>query len=187
MILLWSTVGASLIVALVAWRQARRTAKRLAQLSEMHWELRYQHGRASDASAAPDRRRTASVAGDSGRRADRRIVRAPQLTQALTAVPQESSCQVHTMSLSSARVRADTWPLSERHSSARGSPSSRSRSRSAAPASSGGAFPRRPCSSTRTRSRSSRTRMSGASPYLTALRPSTCARCTRARTRSSVA
>ena len=44
MILLWSTVGASLIVALVAWRQARLTAKRLTQLSEMHWELRYQHG-----------------------------------------------------------------------------------------------------------------------------------------------
>lgn len=44
MILLWSTVGASLVVALVAWRQARRTAKRLTQLTEMHWELRYQHG-----------------------------------------------------------------------------------------------------------------------------------------------
>jgi len=44
MILLWSTVGAALIVALVAWRQARRTAKRLTQLSEMYWELRYQHG-----------------------------------------------------------------------------------------------------------------------------------------------
>ena len=44
MILLWSTVSASLIVALLAWRQARRTAKRLTQLTEMHWELRYQHG-----------------------------------------------------------------------------------------------------------------------------------------------
>ena len=44
MILLWSTVGASLVVALVAWRQARLTAKRLTQLTEMHWELRYQHG-----------------------------------------------------------------------------------------------------------------------------------------------
>ena len=44
MILLWSTVSASLIVALVAWRQARQTAKRLTQLSEMYWELRYQHG-----------------------------------------------------------------------------------------------------------------------------------------------
>jgi hypothetical protein len=29
MILLWSTVSASLIVALLAWRQARRTAKRV--------------------------------------------------------------------------------------------------------------------------------------------------------------
>ncbi|NOT27333.1 MAG: hypothetical protein HOP16_14675 [Acidobacteria bacterium] len=44
MILLWSTVSASLIVALLAWRQARRTAKQLAQLTERHWELRYQHG-----------------------------------------------------------------------------------------------------------------------------------------------
>ena len=44
MILLWSIVSASLIVALMAWRQARRTAKRLTQLSEMYWELRYQHG-----------------------------------------------------------------------------------------------------------------------------------------------
>ena len=44
MILLWSLVSASLIVALVAWSQARRTAKRLTQLSEMYWELRYQYG-----------------------------------------------------------------------------------------------------------------------------------------------
>ena len=44
MILLWSTVSASLIIALLAWLHARRTAKRLTQLSEMYWELRYQHG-----------------------------------------------------------------------------------------------------------------------------------------------
>jgi len=44
MILLWFIASASLIAALVAWSQARRTAKRLAQLSEMYWELRYQHG-----------------------------------------------------------------------------------------------------------------------------------------------
>lgn len=44
MIVLWSTVSAALIVALVAWRQARRTAQRLTQLTEMYWELRYQHG-----------------------------------------------------------------------------------------------------------------------------------------------
>jgi len=44
MILLWSIVSASLVVALVAWSLARRTAKRLTQLSEMYWELRYQQG-----------------------------------------------------------------------------------------------------------------------------------------------
>ena len=36
--------GVSLVVALVAWRQARRTAKRLEQLTQMYWELKYQHG-----------------------------------------------------------------------------------------------------------------------------------------------
>lgn len=44
MSLLWFIAGASLVVALVAWSQARRTARRLAQLSEMYWELKYQHG-----------------------------------------------------------------------------------------------------------------------------------------------
>lgn len=44
MTLLWSITAASLVVALVAWRQARRTAKRLEQLSQMYWELKYQHG-----------------------------------------------------------------------------------------------------------------------------------------------
>ena len=44
MTFLWVVTGASLAVALVAWRQARRTARRLEQLSQMYWELRYQHG-----------------------------------------------------------------------------------------------------------------------------------------------
>lgn len=44
MTLLWFVAGASMIVALVAWRQARRSGKRLAQLSEMFWELKYQQG-----------------------------------------------------------------------------------------------------------------------------------------------
>ena len=44
MSILWLVTGASLVAALVAWRQARRTAKRLEQLSQMYWELRYQHG-----------------------------------------------------------------------------------------------------------------------------------------------
>ena len=40
----WFIAGASLVIALVAWSRARRTAKRLAQLSEMYWELKYQQG-----------------------------------------------------------------------------------------------------------------------------------------------
>ena len=44
MTLLWFIAAASLVLALVAWRQARRTAKRLAQISEMYWELKYQQG-----------------------------------------------------------------------------------------------------------------------------------------------
>jgi hypothetical protein len=44
MTLLWFIAGASFIVALVAWYQARRTARRLAQLREMYWELKYQQG-----------------------------------------------------------------------------------------------------------------------------------------------
>lgn len=44
MTLLWFVVSASTIAALVAWRQARQSAKRLTQLSEMYWELRYQQG-----------------------------------------------------------------------------------------------------------------------------------------------
>jgi hypothetical protein len=42
--LLWVITAAALVTALVAWNQARRTAKRLEQLSQMYWELKYQHG-----------------------------------------------------------------------------------------------------------------------------------------------
>jgi hypothetical protein len=44
MILLWLVTSAALAAAFVALRQARRTARRLAQLSEMYWELKYLHG-----------------------------------------------------------------------------------------------------------------------------------------------
>ena len=44
MTLLWLVTGASLAVALVAWSRARRIARRLEQLTEMYWELKYQHG-----------------------------------------------------------------------------------------------------------------------------------------------
>ena len=42
--LLSFVTAVALLVALVAWRQARRTAKRLEQLTQMYWELKYQHG-----------------------------------------------------------------------------------------------------------------------------------------------
>ena len=42
--MLWVVTGASLLIALLAWNRARRTARRLEQLSQMYWELKYQHG-----------------------------------------------------------------------------------------------------------------------------------------------
>ena len=44
MTLLWFVTGAALVAALVAWTQARRTARRLEQLTQMYWELKFQHG-----------------------------------------------------------------------------------------------------------------------------------------------
>jgi hypothetical protein len=44
MMSLWVVTGAALAVAVVAWLTARRATKRLSQLSEMYWELKYQHG-----------------------------------------------------------------------------------------------------------------------------------------------
>jgi hypothetical protein len=41
---LWVLTGAALVVAVVAWLTARRATKRLSQLSEMYWELKYQQG-----------------------------------------------------------------------------------------------------------------------------------------------
>jgi len=44
MTLLWFITAASLLAALVALSQARRTARRLEQLTQMYWELKFQHG-----------------------------------------------------------------------------------------------------------------------------------------------
>lgn len=44
MILLWCVTGAALALACVAWSKARRSGRRLEQLTEMYWELKYQHG-----------------------------------------------------------------------------------------------------------------------------------------------
>jgi hypothetical protein len=40
---LWVLTGAALAVAVAAWLNARRAARRAAQLSEMYWELKYQY------------------------------------------------------------------------------------------------------------------------------------------------
>jgi hypothetical protein len=44
MTLLWAVTGVSLLVALLAWRAARQAVRRAEQLSQMYWELKYQHG-----------------------------------------------------------------------------------------------------------------------------------------------
>jgi hypothetical protein len=44
MTLYWLVTGASLLAALIALIQTRRTAKRLEQLSQTYWELKYQNG-----------------------------------------------------------------------------------------------------------------------------------------------
>jgi hypothetical protein len=41
---LWIVTVASLLAAVVALIQVRRTATRLEQLSQMYWELKYQQG-----------------------------------------------------------------------------------------------------------------------------------------------
>jgi hypothetical protein len=41
---LWFVTGAALVVALVAWRRAQSSLRRQEQLTQMYWELKYQHG-----------------------------------------------------------------------------------------------------------------------------------------------
>ena len=104
MTLLWFIAGASLVVALVAWRQARRTAKRLAQLSEMYWELKYQQGELRVQRAARWKASRRPRPSQAASRAAGRIVRAPHLPQALTLRAgrsyrkEFSVCQLPTMS-----------------------------------------------------------------------------------------
>lgn len=40
----WIVSIAALIVALAAWVHARRTARQLAQVTEMYWQLKFDHG-----------------------------------------------------------------------------------------------------------------------------------------------
>ena len=41
---LWFVTGVSLVLALAAFIQARRSARRLEQLTQNYWELKYQNG-----------------------------------------------------------------------------------------------------------------------------------------------
>ena len=44
MVALWIVAVMALIVALAALAQARRTARQLAQVTEMYWQLKFDHG-----------------------------------------------------------------------------------------------------------------------------------------------
>ena len=44
MMWLWALSIAGLGLAAASWVVARRTARRVAQLSDMYWTLRYEHG-----------------------------------------------------------------------------------------------------------------------------------------------
>jgi len=40
----WIVAVAALIIAAVAFAHSRRTARKLAQLTEMYWQLKFDHG-----------------------------------------------------------------------------------------------------------------------------------------------
>jgi hypothetical protein len=41
---LWIIAAAALVIAVIAYVQARRTARQLAQITEMYWQLKFDHG-----------------------------------------------------------------------------------------------------------------------------------------------
>jgi hypothetical protein len=41
---IWIVAIGALVAAVVAYAQARRTARQLAQLTEMYWQLKFDHG-----------------------------------------------------------------------------------------------------------------------------------------------
>ena len=40
----WVVSGLALIVAVLAWARSRKLGRKLDQLTQQYWELRYQHG-----------------------------------------------------------------------------------------------------------------------------------------------
>ena len=41
---LWIVTVAALLVALAAWAQSRRTSRQLAEITQMYWQLKFDHG-----------------------------------------------------------------------------------------------------------------------------------------------
>ena len=41
---LWILAMSSLLIAVVAFAHSRRTARQLAQITEMYWQLKFDHG-----------------------------------------------------------------------------------------------------------------------------------------------
>jgi hypothetical protein len=41
---LWFVSLAALVIALAAWVHSRRTARQLAQMTDMYWQLKFDHG-----------------------------------------------------------------------------------------------------------------------------------------------
>ena len=39
---LWTVAAAAVILALVSWRRARQATRRVEELSQMYWELKYE-------------------------------------------------------------------------------------------------------------------------------------------------
>ena len=51
--MLIATAAVTLVIALAAWLQARRSARQLARLTEMYWQLKYEHGELKAALTPP--------------------------------------------------------------------------------------------------------------------------------------
>ena len=41
---LWIIAAAALVIAVIAYVHTRRTARQLAQVTEMYWQLKFDHG-----------------------------------------------------------------------------------------------------------------------------------------------
>jgi hypothetical protein len=51
---LWVVTVAALVIALVALASARRTGRQLAQMTEMYWQLKFDHGELKAKVAPPE-------------------------------------------------------------------------------------------------------------------------------------